>query len=387
MNRGYTVQANFQAGSVTTPGVVTAPAAGGTLSIGVTATSGCLWKAETASDWVTLSGSSGTGPGVVTLSVAANTSTAPRSGVISIGDQTVTITQANANAVAVAKVTLYPTSLIGGATTTVNRVALNAPAPVGGATVTLSSSNPIASVPATVVIPGGSTETTFSVVTLAVSETQTAAISASSGGVSQSAALTVRPAALSSVKLYPPAVTGGYGNNNNRVTLDGPAGPGGVVVNLASTDSLLVSVPAQVTVPSGQTYVLFPIATTGVAEPATASITATLAGVTKAAILTVNPPDLKTLTLSPASITGGVVSTSNKVLLNAPAPAGGAVVMLSSSNPSAAAVPASVTVLSGQTYALFPITTASVDTMKPVTISASYRGVITTSDVTVQPPL
>ena len=57
-----------------------------------------------------------------------------------------------------ASLTLSPTSVYGGATTTDNRVLLNAPAPPGGYAVTLSSSNPsVAAVPVSVVVPEGAT--------------------------------------------------------------------------------------------------------------------------------------------------------------------------------------------------------------------------------------
>ena len=58
-------------------------------------------------------------------------------------------------------------------------------------------------------------------------------------------------------------------------------------------------------------------------------------------------------------MTGGADSTG-KVTLSAAAPAGGAVVTLTSSNLNAATVPASVTVAAGATTATFAITTKAV---------------------------
>jgi sugar lactone lactonase YvrE len=69
-------------------------AAGNTGSLTVTPTSSsCAWTVSTTNPWITItSGSSGTGTGTVTYSVAAN-SGAARTGTMSIGGQTFTVTQ------------------------------------------------------------------------------------------------------------------------------------------------------------------------------------------------------------------------------------------------------------------------------------------------------
>src|SRR2546426_2958319 len=78
--------------------------------------------------------------------------------------------------------------------------------------------------------------------------------------------------------------------------------------------------------------------------------------------------------------------SSGPVPLSWPAPAGGAQVALSSSNP-AAAVPASVTVPAGGTSASFSLTTSAVAISTPVTISASYGGGTRTASLTVVPAI
>src|SRR6059058_512517 len=60
------------------------------------------------------------------------------------------------------------------------------------------------------------------------------------------------------------------------------------------------------------------------------------------------PPAVSSLTLNPTSVTGGTQSSTGTVTLSGPAPAGGAQVMLSSSN-AAASVPSSVTVPAAST--------------------------------------
>ncbi|MGB3948649.1 MAG: BACON domain-containing carbohydrate-binding protein, partial [Bacteroidia bacterium] len=67
---------------------------GGTGTVNVTAGSTCNWTATTTSSWITItSGSSGTGNGTVTYTVASNTGTTQRTGTISIGGQTHTVAQ------------------------------------------------------------------------------------------------------------------------------------------------------------------------------------------------------------------------------------------------------------------------------------------------------
>jgi hypothetical protein len=118
-----------------------------------------------------------------------------------------------------------------------------------------------------------------------------------------------------------------------------------------------------------------------VADSTTATITASYAGMTKTAILTVAPPALSSLSLAPTSITGGS-SSQGTVTLTGPAPTGGASVSLSS-NSTAAVVPATVTVVAGSTTATFTITTTAVSSSTTATITASYQGASKTATLTV----
>ncbi|HEX8070048.1 MAG TPA: BACON domain-containing carbohydrate-binding protein, partial [Pyrinomonadaceae bacterium] len=72
-------------------------AAGGSNTVAVTAGTGCAWTAVSNSSFITITaGSSGTGSGTVSYSVAANTSTSARNGTMTIAGQTFTVTQAGA---------------------------------------------------------------------------------------------------------------------------------------------------------------------------------------------------------------------------------------------------------------------------------------------------
>jgi uncharacterized protein (TIGR03437 family) len=71
---------------------------GGSGNVNVSASAGCVWTANTNAAWITLqTGSeSGTGNGSFGYSVALNTSSAARSGTITLGGQTFTINQSGA---------------------------------------------------------------------------------------------------------------------------------------------------------------------------------------------------------------------------------------------------------------------------------------------------
>ncbi|HEX8197861.1 MAG TPA: BACON domain-containing carbohydrate-binding protein [Pyrinomonadaceae bacterium] len=68
-------------------------ASGGNGNLSVTTASGCTWTAATNENWITLtSGQTGNGSGTVGFSVAGNSGPA-RTGTISVGDRTLTVTQ------------------------------------------------------------------------------------------------------------------------------------------------------------------------------------------------------------------------------------------------------------------------------------------------------
>ena len=74
-------------------------AAAGSGSISVTASaSTCAWTATSAAPWVSITSGSGTGSGTAMYAVAANTTTAPRTGTLTVGGQIFTVTQAAAAA-------------------------------------------------------------------------------------------------------------------------------------------------------------------------------------------------------------------------------------------------------------------------------------------------
>jgi Putative Ig domain len=85
---------------------------------------------------------------------------------------------------------------------------------------------------------------------------------------------------------------------------------------------------------------------------------------------------IASLSLDSTSVPGGTTSTGTLTLTTA-APADGTAVILSSSNPQAAAVPSTATVPAGATSATFPITTGTVAASTTVAIEATYSGTLT----------
>ena len=83
------------------------------------------------------------------------------------------------------------------------------------------------------------------------------------------------------------------------------------------------------------------------------------------------------------NIGGGTLAGSVK--LNAPAPTGGAVVNVSSSNTAGVFVPSTVTIPAGQTTANFSIQAAAVDAPLMIGVSATYNTVIRSATITLNP--
>jgi LmbE family N-acetylglucosaminyl deacetylase len=276
--------------------------------------------------------------------------------------------------------TLVPASAIGGSNVQAT-VTVSTAAPPGGQVLDLAASNPsLVSMPATVTVPAGSTTASFSIATSPVASAQTLSVTASNAGVTVSATLTLNPLLLTGLSLNPASVAGGV-SSQGTVTMNGPAYDSSAVVLLSSSNGA-ASVPASVTVAAGSSTATFTATTVSVGASTSSTITATFGGTSRTAVLTVNPPALSAVSLSPATVTAGAGSTGT-VTLTGPAPAAGLPVALSSNTPAAASVPATVTVPGGTSSATFPITTYPVTAKKTVTISAVLAGVTKTATLTV----
>jgi hypothetical protein len=185
--------------------------------------------------------------------------------------------------------TVSPASFAGACKTSVGKVTLSAPAPAGGAVVTLSTSNPAATVPASVTVPAGATTAQFTITGTAVSSPQNGGVTATYKEVSKSAVLTVRPIGVAGITVSPNPVTG-PAMAQGTVTLECPAGAGGVMVTFATSNSQ-VATPAvpSLTVPAGSTTASFAVLTSDVSVESSANLRATAAGAAKSVKVTVSP--------------------------------------------------------------------------------------------------
>ena len=186
----------------------------------------------------------------------------------------------------IVSLTITPTTVAGGNTST-GTVTLNGPAPTGGTVVSLSSGNiPVANVPATVTVLGGNTSATFTITTTPISTSTSVTISAVYGGVMRSSTLTVNRPALLSVSSSPSTIAGGN-TSTGTVTLSGPVPSGGIVVALSSSNTSVARVPANITVPAGNTSANFTITTSAVSSSRSVTISANFGGVKRSTALSV----------------------------------------------------------------------------------------------------
>jgi hypothetical protein len=118
-----------------------------------------------------------------------------------------------------------------------------------------------------------------------------------------------------------------------------------------------------------------------------ATLTATYSGVSRTASLTLMPsaaaPVLQSVSINPPTGQGAGTATGTVTMT-----AGGTSVSvaLQSSNPTAASVPASVTVAAGATSATFTINFAAVSANTTVTITATFSGVSRNATLTLSAP-
>jgi hypothetical protein len=258
-------------------------------------------------------------------------------------------------------------------------VQLHGNAPAGGLNVSLSSSSTSVQPPATVTVPAGSPSVSFNIPTLAVTTATSATVTATYNGKSVSTPLTLNPqVAPASISLSPTSVTGST-SSFATVSLASTVNYD-VQLPITSSNPSVASVNKFVTVPccSGANGG-FNIFVTPVTTTTNVTISVTGAGVTKSAVLTVQPagsppptgPTLSNLTLNPSTIPA--TSTSQGTVTFSSAVSAATTVSLSSGN-TAASVPASVTVPAGGTSATFTVTAGLVSGTTTFNIVATYNG-------------
>jgi hypothetical protein len=296
--------------------------------------------------------------------------------------QTATLQIDAANTVRLAGFSVTPSTILGGRALSATTTPTGS-APPGGVSIQLSSDNGAAQPPSTAAVPFNTSSVTFSIPTSGVTSSQTVTITATAGGISKTAQVTLVPQVQ--ITLAAASVIGGN-SVNASVTLGEAAPAGGANILIQTSDQATAKPPSSIAIPPAQTTGAFTITTTQVTSAKTVSIGVTYAGVTQTAALRVNPQSavsLSSLTITPDRVVGGA-GTNATLTLTGLAGFGGAFVTLKSSSVLAAQVPQFVTIAQGLTSASFPIGTTRVLQTVIVTISATFGGVTKSANLTVQ---
>ncbi|MDX6596367.1 MAG: hypothetical protein QOE87_254, partial [Gaiellales bacterium] len=256
-------------------------------------------------------------------------------------------------------------------------------APAGGATVSLSSSDPQAApLQASVAVPATNSWVEFRFTPGQVNASTSVTMTARIGTESTAQTFTVNPPSLKSLEGLPASQSGGV-TSGGIVMLNGQAPPGGAVVALSSS-SPAAAPPATVTVPAGVESASFAMPTSQVSQNTTVTITATWKGVSvKGSTILTPQPAPTSLTLDP-TVTSGSQGSNGRV--TAAEPRNGDITFsLASSRPDLVQVPSAVTVPQFAAAGGFIISTQAVPTQTVVTISVSGGGVTLKADLTLNP--
>lgn len=264
--------------------------------------------------------------------------------------------------------TISPASIVSGGSTT-GTVTVTANAPTGGLTVAITGGDSTISYPSSVVIPAGTKSKAFTISSSVVIGPAPQTLTATFGGASKSANLTVNGIAVTKLAFVPSTIYGGQ-SSVGTITISQGAGPGGAKVNLSGGDSS-VSFPASVTVPQGSNSATFTVTSSTVATVVSETIIATIGTKSVSAALVVRPIGIiSALTFAPTSTPGGF-SVTGTLKLSYPAGPGGMNAALSGGDGSVT-YPAAITVAAGTSLVTFTVTTKPVGTNTLESLTARF---------------
>lgn len=200
------------------------------------------------------------------------------------------------NPISVTKVIFTPSAVPGG-TNAKGTVVISAPAPAGGATVSLSTVSTLATPDANVVIPAGFTSANFNVTTVGVDKDTTSAnspqIVASYLGSSNSGTLYLQAAQILRISSDVSTVSSTGKPAKVTVTLTGAAGPSGIVVNLYNSTGLdanpAITMPTSLSIPKGQFFGTFSATPHSVSALTHVTVSARLNSTTRNITINVTP--------------------------------------------------------------------------------------------------
>ena len=182
---------------------------------------------------------------------------------------------------------------------------------------------------------------------------------------------------MQSVGFYIDQVTGGN-SAQGSATLSDIAPQAGIVVSLTvpAEYANVLQVPATVTIPSGESSMLFPVTTFPVAADTVVPVTATYNGVSVSSNFTVRRPRLVSFTLDPQTVAGGS-GINGTVQIDGNAPGNisndgdGVFLNITVDRTDAAIMPPPVRILPGQRSAIFQIPTSTVNASVSILLTAT----------------
>jgi RHS repeat-associated protein len=217
--------------------------------------------------------------------------------------------------------------------------------------VSLASSNSgVASVPSTATVPAGQVSAPIAIGALSPGNSD---ITASLNGTSAVSHVTVTPAPPTVVSLVPAVATVTLGASTTLTLTISSAQSSDTAVALAVSPPGVVTAPAQVIVPAGQTSIGVGVGTLAFGQ---AGITASLNGSSASSAVNVVPQPVAVVSIVPVTLSLNVGATSQfTVSINATQPSN-TEIALSVDQPSFLQLPPTVTVAQGLTSATFTAT-------------------------------
>src|ERR1017187_5299177 len=178
----------------------------------------------------------------------------------------------------------------------------------GGGVIGLSSNSANLTVPASVTIPSGSISGTFLAAASAFTADQTATVTATLNGSSQSATLSlVAPVTLSALQCAAASLASNASTTCTVMLSKAPATS--TVVALANSAPSILTVPASVSVAANATSATFTASTGTLVSGQTATVTATLNGSSQSATLSLlGPATLSGITASAITASGATIT-------------------------------------------------------------------------------
>lgn len=174
----------------------------------------------------------------------------------------------------VSSLTLNPSSVFGGDTTT-GTIVLTNPAPVGGINVTVQDTSSIITPPPFVAFAQGEKTKTFTITTKEVASNTSGTITARYDASKKTATLSIKPTQkIITMTAMPPSITGGF-NTKVRIVLYSAAPANGLTISLKDFSSA-ANTPASVFVPAGVKFVDVTIPTVKVNVNTSVRVRATL---------------------------------------------------------------------------------------------------------------